>query len=531
MIETVNDVIPVEVVGVYPYSVTAINFLDIETGEDNVVHIDIEDDGTDVVPLNNKYFKIIYYDVGLVKRVSKFLKIQDGKIINIVLDLDYNDDIYDIFSTKYDDTFLVISYDPFSREYQIYKIFVYPDGSFKKEEYNNQYIGEYLFPDPTEQTFNEGEWSDEQGYLNGGIVAYCSDKDILYVSNTNYIRAVSGIVDDNPSLLYKRKINRLSRIERTYATGDLYLKQKVTVPFNKGVVVLTPEGESLFSHYSDRRFLLLGNNKFVINKGSIYSIKERKIVSKYYDFLIQSEIVSYGGSVSEYNNYITGEWDSTPSYKLVTTRYSTDYVITIENNEDDIVSIYDFRFDKLTEKSFLLPKNKYIKERPIREKDFYSYNAYVIMNFFTKRWGLCLIRQSDYGYITSIINTNGELILIDGETAIDKPCFLVDNDYSDIAFVIFEYSNEKSSMAFFNYKGEMLYIIDNLFQKIQEYRKDGNLFYDWCDKLPSCFSEYDFNIFKEDNLFIRILNKSDEKSFRVLYNLKENKIKRIITDE
>lgn len=535
MIETVNDVIPVGVnCSVYPYSVSAINFLDIETGEDNIVHFDIEaDDSTDVVPLNNKYFKIIYYDNGLVRIVSKFLKIQDGKIINIVLDLDYDDIIYDIFSTKYDDTFLVIGYDLFGREYNIYKIFVYPDGSFKKELFWDQYLCEYLFPDPTAQTFSEREWSDEQGYLCSGFVAYCADKDILYVSNTNYIRAVSGIVDNNPSLLYKRKINRLSRIERTYATGDLYLRQKITSL--DSVVILTPDGEPLFSRYSDRRFLLLGNNKFVLNKGSVYSIKERKIVSKYFDFLIHNEMVSYGGSISEYNSYITGEWDNTPSYKLVTTRYSTDYVITIEHDEagSDIVSIYDFRFDKLTEKSFLLPKNKYIEERPIRENDCYSYNAYVIINFFTKRWGLCLIRQSDYGYINSIINTKGEIILINGETAIDKPCFLVDNDYSDIAFVIFGYSNEKSSMAFFNYKGEMLYIIDNLFQKVQEYRKDGILLYDWSEGLPSYFSEYDFNIFKGDNLFIRIINKKnkpDRKSLRVLYDLKENKIKRIIDE-
>ena len=37
--------------------------------------------------------------------------------------------------------------------------------------------------------------------------------------------------------------------------------------------------------------------------------------------------------------------------------------------------------------------------------------------------------------------------------------------------------------------------------------------------------------FKGDNLFIGILDKTDNKGFHVLYDLKENRIKRIITDE
>ncbi len=539
MIETVNDVIPVGVNGsAYPYTVSAINFLDIETGEDNIVHFGTEDvdDSTDVVPLNNKYFKIIYYDIGLVRIVSKFLKIQDGEIINIVLDLD-GDIIYDIFSTKYDDTFLVIGYDLFGKEYNIYKIFVYPDGSFKKELFDYQYLCEYLFPDPTAQTFSDEEWSDEQGYLHNGFVAYCADKDILYVSNTNYIRAINGIVDDNPSLLYKRKINRLSRIERTYATGDLYLRQKITSLDR--VVILTPDGESLYSHCCDRRFLLLGNNNFILSKGSVYSIKERKIVSRYYDFLISTDITLYGGSMSEYNSYVSGEWSNTPSYKSTTTRYRTDYLINIEDedeviNTNKIISIYDFRFNKLTKKSFILPK-EYFEKHSVKEGYEYKNGVFVSMNFFTKRWGLCELHQyTDYGYVTSIINIKGEIILIDGKiTTINgsvKPCILVDNDYSDIAFVIFDYSSfNEGSIAFFNYKGEKLYIIDSLFQKIQEYRKNGNQ-YDWTNILSTSFSNYDFNIFKGDNLFIRILDTTDNKSFHVLYDLKENKIKRI-TDE
>lgn len=546
MIETVNDVIPIGVRDTYPYSVGAINFLDIETGEDNIVHFDMEDDtSTDVVPLNNKYFKITFYDISLIKSVKKFLKIQDGKIINIVLDFDHHDDIIDIFSTKYDDTFLVIGYDPSERKYHIYKIFVYPDGSsFKKEEYAEKYLGEYLFPDPTAQTFGEEEWSDEhRGYqpgVPGGIVLYCADKDILYVSNTNYIYAVSGIVDDNPSILYKRKINKLTSIERTYATGDLCLKQMDSVKsmsIISGVVILAPDGEPSYSHYCDKRFLLVGNNNFILSKGSVYSIKERKIVSRYYDFLISTDIISYGGSMSEYNSYISGEWSDTPSYKITTTRYRTDYLICIEHEDDStdyIVSIYDFRFNKPAKKSFILPKDKYFEEHHVYED---KYDVFMPMNFFTERWGLCEIRQStNYGYITSIINTNGEIILIDGKvTAIEgsiKSCVLVDNDYSDIAFAIFNYSNlAGGSIAFFNYKGEMLYIIDSLFQEIKEYRNsDGQFRYDWTNRLSTSFSNYDFNIFKGDNLFIGILDKTDNKSFRVLYDLKENRIKRIIDE-
>lgn len=544
MIETVNDVILIGVRDTYPYSVGAINFLDIETGEDNIVHFDMEDDtSTDVVPLNNKYFKITFYDISLIKAVKKFLKIQDGKIINIVLDFDHDDDILDIFSTKYDDTFLVIGYDPSERKYHIYKIFVYPDGSFKTEEYSEKYLGEYLFPDPTTQTFSEGEWQDEhRGYqpgVPGGIVLYCADKDILYVSNTNYIYAVSGIVDDKPSILYKRKINKLTSIKRTYATGELCLKQMDSVKsmsIISGVVILAPDGEPLYSHYCDKRFLLVGNNNFILSKGSVYSIKERKIVSRYYDFLISTDIISYGGSMSEYNSYVSGEWSNTPSYKVTTTRYRTDYLICIEREDDNtdyIASIYDFRFNKLTKKSFIFPKDKYFEEHPVFVD---KYDVFLSMNFFTERWGLCEVHQStDYGYITSIINTKGEIILIDGKvTAINgslKPCVLVDNDYSDIAFVILNYSNlVGGSIAFFNYKGEKLYIIDSLFQEIKEYRNNDNQ-YDWINKLSTSFSNYNFNIFKGDNLFIGILDKTDNKSFHVLYDLKENRIKRIITDE
>ena len=240
----------------------------------------------------------------------------------------------------------------------------------------------------------------------------------------------------------------------------------------------------------------------------------------------------------EYNSYISGEWSDTPSYKITTTRYRTDYLICIElgdDNNDYIVSIYDFRFNKLTKKSFIFPKDKYF-EKHIVEED--KYDVFMSMNFFTERWGLCEIHQStDCGYITSIINTKGEIILIDGKvTAINgsiKPCVLVDNDYSDIAFAIFNYSNlAGGSIAFFNYKGEMLYIIDSLFQEIKEYRNsDGQFRYDWTNRLSTSFSNYDFNIFKGDNLFIGILDKTDNKSFRVLYDLKENRIKRIVTDE
>lgn len=544
MIETVNDVIPVGVRDTYPYSVGAINFLDIETGEDNVVHIEMEDaNSTDVVPLNNKYFKITFYDSSLIKAVKKFLKIQDGKIINIVLDFDHYDNINDIFSTKYDDTFLVIGYAPFERKYRIYKIFVYPDGSFKKEDYAEKYLGEYLFPDPTAQTFGKEEWTDECGYLpgvHGWIVLYCADKDILYVSNTNYIYAVSGIVDDNPSILYKRKINKLTSIERTYTTGDLCLKQKnsvISTSIIEDVVILSPDGEPLFSHCSDKQFLLVGNNNFILSKGLVYSIKERKLVSRSYDFLISTDIISYGGSMSEYNSYISGEWSDTPSYKLTTARYRTDYLICIEhedNSTDYIVSIYDFRFNKPTKKSFILPKDKYFEEHHVYED---MYDVFMPMNFFTERWGLCEIRQStNYGYITSIINTKGEIILIDGKiTAIEgswRPCVLVDNDYSDIAFVILNYSNlSRGSIAFFDCKGEKLYIIDSLFQEIKEYRNNDNQ-YDWTNSLLSTsFSNHDFNIFKGDNLFIGILDRTDNKNFRVLYDLKENRIKRIITDE
>ena len=548
MIETVNDVITVGVRDTYPYSVGAINFLDIETGEDNVVYIDTEDDNsTDVVPLNNKYFKITFYDFTLVKAVKKFLKIQDGKLINIVLDFDHNDDIVDIFSTKYDDTFLVIGYDPSERKYHIYKMFVYQDGSFKKEEYAEKYLGEYLFPDPTAQTFSEEEWSGDRGYqpsVPGGIALYCADKDILYVSNTNYIYAVCGMVDDNPSILYKRKINKLTSIERTYATGELCLKQMDSVRsirsmcVMEGVVILSPDGEPLYSHCCDRRFLLVGNNNFILSKGSVYSIKERKIVSRYYDFLISTDIISYGGSMLEYNSYISGEWSDTPSYKVTTTRYRTDYLICIEHEDDStdyIVSIYDFRFNKPTKKSFILPKDKYFEEHHVYED---KYGVFLSMNFFTERWGLCEIHQStNYGHITSIINTKGEIILIDGKvTAIEgswRPCSLVDNDYSDIAFVILNYSNlNRGSIAFFNYKGEKLYIIDSLFQEIKEYQNSNDQFrYDWTNRLSTSFSNYDFNIFKGDNLFIGILDKTDNKSFHVLYDLKENRIKRIVTDE
>ena len=547
MIETVNDVIPTGIKDTYPYSVGAINFLDIETGEDNIVHFDMEDDtSTDVVPLNNKYFKITFYDISLIKSVKKFLKIQDGKIINIVLDFGC-DNIIDIFSTKYDDTFLVIGYDTSLRKYHIYKMFVYPDGSFKKEEYSEKYLGEYLFPDPTAQTFNQEEWSVERGYqpgVPGGIVLYCADKDILYVSNTNYIYAVSGIVDNNPSILYKRKINKLTSIERTYATGELCLRQMDPVRYIRsmciinGVVILSPDGEPLYSHCCDRRFLLVGNNNFILSKGSVYSIKERKIVSRYYDFLISTDIISYGGSMPEYNSYISGEWSDTPSYKITTTRYSTDYLICIEHGDDNndyIISIYDFRSNKPIKKSFIFPKDKYFEKHAVEED---KYDVFMSMNFFTKRWKLCEIHQStDCGYITSIINTKGEIILIDGKvTAINgstKPCVLVDNDYSDIALVILNYSNlVGGSIAFFNYKGEMLYIIDSLFQEIKEYRNsDGQFRYDWTNKLSTSFSNYDFNIFKGDNLFIGILDKTDNKGFHVLYDLKENRIKRIITDE
>ena len=544
MIETVNDVIPIGVRDTYPYSICAINFIDIETGEDNVVHIDMDDNNsTDVVPLNNKYFKITFYDFTLIKSVKKFLKIQDGKIINIVLDFD-RDNIIDIFSTKYDDTFLAIGYDPSLRKYHIYKMFVYPDGSFKKEEYAEKYLGEYLFPDPTAQTFDQEEWSVERGYqpsVPGGIVLYCADKDILYVSNTNYIYAVSGIVDDKPSILYKRKINKLTSIERTYATGELRLRQndhaRAVAGVTGNVVLLSPDGEPLYSHHCDKRFLLVGNNNFILSKGSVYSIKERKIVSKYYDFLISTDIISYGGSMPEYNSYISGEWSDTPSYKITTTRYRTDYFICIEHGDDnnDYITIYDFRFNKPTKKSFIFPKDKYF-EKHTAEED--KYDVFMSMNFFTERWGLCELRQStDCGYITSIINTKGEIILIDGKvTSINgsiKPFALVDNDYSDIAFAILNYSSfGEGSIAFFNYKGEKLYIVDSLFQEIKEYlNSDDQYRYDWTNSLSTSFSNYDFNIFKGDNLFIRILDKTDKKSFHVLYDLKENRIKRIITNE